>query len=151
MLIKLLITEKCTYKWVQAKKDSIPKEALVAGRDLNDQPLRVCRMNVDNTNIVAGKADNLFGCDSSFAGKEIQSDSFEVLVASNVEWVSRHGSDPITEHAMIVSDKGSAHTYVGRCLVGDSVQIGRIDQLMHYGLQGKELVCANHEVLVCVQ
>ena len=152
MLIMSLTTEKCTFKWVQARKDSIPKEALVAGRDLNDEILRVCRMKVGNNELVAGKADNTIGCVTSYAGREANADSFEVLVASNVEWVSRHGTDPLPEHALIISDKGSAHTYVGRCLVKDSVQIGKIDYGMYYGLGGKELKdCANHEVLVCVQ
>ena len=153
MLITLLITEKCTYKWVQAKKDSIPNDAYVAGRDIHGEPLRVCKIKINNNNEeVIGKADNIVGCDSTFSGKEIQNDSFEVLVASNVEWVSRHGTDPLPEHALIGAEKPGAHIYIGRCNIKDSVQVGKIDYDLYYGFQGQEMKdCPNHEVLVCVQ
>lgn len=87
-------------------------------------------------------------------GKEVEfkNDEFEVLVANNVEWVARHGTDPVPEEALIAGHKPNGQTYIGRCLVKNTLQVGKIDYHFYYGFEGKEWNnCVNHEVLVCVQ
>lgn len=124
----------------------------MAGSDVNKEPLNICRHLVNNANLIAGKADKQNGCVSTFDGKEVKNSEFEILVASNVEWVSRHGTDPMPEHSLVVGNGTSRQTFVGRCYVRNDLQIGKIDYNFFYGFGGKEYSdCQNHEVLVCIQ
>ncbi|CAG2180071.1 unnamed protein product, partial [Oppiella nova] len=99
---------KCTSSWVKATQSTIPTTAYVAGYDADKTPLTVCRHKVDN-DLIAGKADKNIGCVVTYGGKEVsvkEGQEFEVLVAQNVEWVPRHGEDPIPVGALVVGNKG---------------------------------------------
>ena len=131
----------------------IPANALIGGNDINGQSLYICR-HQQNSDLIPGKADKHLGCVVSYAGKEVfitKSESFEVLIAKGIEWVARHGTDPIPEHALVVGTTIHGNSYVGRCYVRGSQVVGKIDYNFFYGLSGKEFKnCTNHEVLVCV-
>ena len=148
-----LCLEKCIANWVKTTQNNIPKNAYVGGHDLNGEPFNICRHKANN-DLVAGKADKHLGCALTMSNKEVyieNNDEFEVFVANNVEWVPRHGTDPINEHALVVGTKeGGAKTYVGRCKHKTSVVVGKIDYNFYYGFSGVENKdCTNHEVLVC--
>ena len=150
-LLIIIFLEKCSFSWVTATQETIPKEAYVGGYDVNGEPFNICRHRV-NFELVAGKADKQLGCVLTFSGKEVYAtEIFEVLVANNVEWVPRHGSDPMTEHAIVVGTKfDGLNTYVGRCFNHNSQLVGKIDGVFYYGFSGLEWYdCVNHEVLIC--
>ena len=138
---------------MKASAKSIPSNGYVGGHDTNNEPLYICRHKVDN-DLIAGKADKAIGCVVTNGGKEVyfRTEEFELLVANNLEWVARHGTDPLPEHALVGGNKASVQTYIGRCQVKDTVTVGKIDYNFYYGFGLKELKdCTNHEVLVCVQ
>ena len=139
---------------MKATQNTIPATALIGGHDVNGQPFAICRHQQNGTDLIAGKADKQLGCVLTFATKEIyitNNESFEVLVAKNVEWVARHGTDPIPEHALVAGTKPGGNTYVGRCNIRGTQVVGKIDYKFYYGFSGREWNdCSNHEVLVCV-
>ena len=139
---------------MKATQNTIPKNAYVGGRDVHNEPLNICRHSIFNITI-AGKADKEKGCALTFNGKQEfvdKNQEFEVLMTNNVEWVARHGTDPVPEHAVVAGAKTNGQTFIGRCFVDNSEQIGKIDYQFYYGLNGLEhKECVNHEVLVCVQ
>ncbi len=92
------------------------------------------------------------GCVVTESGYENYiTNDFEVLVANNVEWVARHGTEPLPENAFVAGTKPGANTYVGRCLIHGTEVVGKIDYNFYYGFLRREWKdCNNHEVLVCV-
>ena len=138
---------------MKATQNTIPANALIAGHDIHGEPFTVCR-HQQNSDLIAGKADKQLGCVLTYGTKEVyitNNESFEVLVAKNVEWVARHGTDPIPEHALVVGPKPGGNTYVGRCNIRGAQVVGKIDYDFYYGFSGREWKdCNNHEVLVCV-
>ncbi|CAG2180315.1 unnamed protein product, partial [Oppiella nova] len=104
--------EKCTQSWVKATQRTIPTGAYVPGYDVDQTPLNVCRYKLKE-GLVAGKADKNVGCVVTSERKEVsvkEGQEFEVLVAQNVEWVPRHGEDPIPVGALVVGNKGQPNT-----------------------------------------
>ncbi|XP_054158995.1 lysosomal alpha-mannosidase-like [Oppia nitens] len=146
--------DECTYHWVNAKQSSIPTDAYVAGYDVDKTPLNVCRYKYKD-DMIAGKADKNLGCVLTYGGKEVyieNDQTFEVLIANNVQWVPRHGEDPIPEGALIVGTKGdpNAKTYIGRCFTHNAEIPGKVDYNFYYGFSGYEhKECSNHDILVC--
>ncbi|CAG2104066.1 unnamed protein product, partial [Medioppia subpectinata] len=145
---------KCTHSWVKASQSTIPANAYIAGSDTDKTPLTICR-HKHNDDVIAGRADKVIGCVLTFGGREVTikgTEEFEVLVADNVEWVPRHGEDPVPAGAVVVGNKGhpNTDTYVGRCGTHGAELVGKIDYKFYYGYHGAEIAdCINHEVLVC--
>ena len=139
---------------MKATQSTIPTGAYVAGYDADKTPLNVCRYKVKE-GLVAGKADKNVGCVVTSEGKEFyvkEGQEFEVLVAQNVEWVPRHGEDPIPVGALVVGNKGQPNTdtYIGRCDTHSAEMVGKIDYKFYYGWQGSQKDdCLNHQILVC--
>ncbi|XP_054159740.1 lysosomal alpha-mannosidase-like [Oppia nitens] len=146
--------DECTYRWVNAKQSSIPTDAYVAGYDVDKTPLNVCRYKYKD-DMIAGKADKNLGCVLTYGGKEVyieNDQTFEVLIANNVQWVPRHGEDPIPEGALIVGTKGdpNAKTYIGRCFTHNAEIPGKVDYNFYYSINGEvKTDCLNHYILVC--
>ena len=135
-----------------ANQSSIPSDAYVGGYDIHNQTLHVCRQMIGSSHHT-GKANSLLGCVIPYDEKENFFDdkqTFEVLVAKNVQWVPRHGTDPVPGSALVVGQKQNNRVYVGRCLIPDSLVVGKIDNDFYYGFAKKEWNnCINHEVLIC--
>ena len=136
-----------------ANQSTIPSDAFIGGYDIHNEALHVCRRIIDSTQH-SGKANKLLGCVVPYRQKEYffkDQHMFEVLVAKSVDWVARHGTDPLPEHTLVVGSKLEGNSYVGRCNVGGALVIGKIDYLLSNSLSGREWKdCNNHEVLVCV-
>ncbi len=95
----------------------------------------------------------------AYGGNEVQikNETFEVLVGNNIEWVPRHGTDPLPRNAFISGNKLRGDPiYIGRCALrdikGDSEIIVRIDDDFFYPyVWTQQLDCSYHEVLACNQ
>ena len=153
-LIKIFIfIVKCSYNWVKATQNTIPANAYIGGHDINGEPFAICRFQL-NADLIAGKANQQLGCVLTYDGKEVyitNNSTFEVLVANDIQWVARHGTDPLPEYALVVGPKPGGLTYVGRCDIRGTQVVGKIDYNFYYGFSGLEWNdCNNHEVLVCV-
>jgi len=106
--------------------------------------------------LIPGKASKQIGCHLAYGGKEVEiKDTYEVLVGKNVEWVPRHGTDPLPHNAYVSGKKSSGEPiYIGRCAIhdskGDSEVIGKVDYWFYYPYGSSEHSdCGNHEILVC--
>jgi hypothetical protein len=139
--------------------NKIPSDAIVGGFDVDKSPLYICRHNVES-DLIPGKANEKMGCHLSFSGKEVEiktTENYEVLVGKNVEWVPRHGTDPLPHNAFLSGHKSKGEPiYVGRCTLndsrGESEVIGKIDYYFYYPYAGTENKgCSNQEILVCNQ
>jgi len=119
-------------------------------------PLYICRHKVES-DLIPGKANSKIGCHLSYGTKEviINAESYEVLVGKNVEWVPRHGTDPLPHNAYVSGNKSNGQPiYIGRCLLhdskGDTEVIGKVDYWFYYPYGNSEHSdCGNHEILVC--
>ncbi|CAG2101230.1 unnamed protein product [Medioppia subpectinata] len=103
---------KCTYSWVNASQTTIPGNAYIAGYDIDKTALTICR-HKHNGDLIAGRAHKVVGCVLTSGGSEVtikRSHEFEVLVANDVEWVPRHGTDPVPTGALVVGNKGRPNT-----------------------------------------
>ncbi|CAG2116335.1 unnamed protein product, partial [Medioppia subpectinata] len=131
---------KCTYEWRKAYPRDIPVDAYVAGYDESQSPLYVCRHTLNGV-FIAGKANKHSGCVVTDAGEEVYIEGvFEVLTARNVQWVPRHGEDPIPDGALLVGTNGApnTNTYIGRCGTQNATIVGKIDYKFYYGFHGLE-------------
>jgi hypothetical protein len=139
--------------------NKIPSDAIVGGFDVDKSPLYICRHNVES-DLIPGKASEKMGCHLSFNGKEIAiktTENYEVLVGKNVEWVPRHGTDPLPHNAFLSGHKSKGEPiYVGRCTLndskGESEVIGKIDYYFFYlNANTEHKGCSNQKILVCNQ
>jgi hypothetical protein len=139
--------------------NKIPSDSIVGGFDVDKSPLYICRHSVES-DLIPGKANEKIGCHLSFAGKEIEiktTENYEVLVGKNVEWVPRHGTDPLPHNAFISGHNSKGEPiYIGRCAIidsrGESEVIGKIDYYFYYSYATTEHKgCSNQEILVCNQ
>jgi hypothetical protein len=136
----------------------MPTDAIVGGFDLDKKPLHICRYKVES-GLIPGNANTQRGCSLAYGGNEVQikKETFEVLVGNNIEWVPRHGTDPLPRNAFICGYKSKGDPiYIGRCALhdikGDSKIIVTIDDDFFYPyVWTQQLDCTNHEVLVCNQ
>ncbi|XP_054161157.1 lysosomal alpha-mannosidase-like [Oppia nitens] len=121
---------KCTHSWLTVDQSStIPTEAVTA--DINDTVVgNICRFE-QNQRFIVGMVDKNQGCVATTTtdGKEEQyvnnNDTvkpFQILIASYMQWVGRHGEDPIPDGALIVDDSvdKANSAYIGRCLIHGS-------------------------------
>uniref|UniRef100_A0A1I8J9Y8 DUF3421 domain-containing protein n=1 Tax=Macrostomum lignano TaxID=282301 RepID=A0A1I8J9Y8_9PLAT len=68
------------YKWVRKDSGDVPKKALVAGREKNDEPLYVARGEVDGEMCVGKVHKNHHCAYFPYGGTEHSSEEYEVLV-----------------------------------------------------------------------
>ncbi len=86
---------------------------------------------------------------------EIKTENYEVLVGKNVEWVPRHGGDPLPHNAYVSGKKANGQpVYIGRCDLhdskGNSEVVGKVDYWFYYTEANAEHQdCNNHQILVC--
>ncbi len=138
--------------------NQIPSDAIIGGFDIDKKPLYICRHKVES-DLIPGKASAGIGCFIPFAGKEvnIQKENYEVLIGKNIEWVPRHGTDPLPHNSFLSGHKSKGEpVYIGRCFIhdskGDSEVVGKVDFYFYYPFATAEHSdCSNHEVLVCNQ
>lgn len=144
----------CSYKWARVTDNKLPSNAVQAGHEEDGRTaLFVCRHEeVDN---IPGKYNQAMGCHIGYDGKEweFRDNKIEVLTvadARTVQWVPRHGGDPLPDNAYPAgSKKDGTPLYLGRCS-RHGLQVGKIDEYMYYSYGGKEVKdCLDHQVLVC--
>lgn len=109
------------------------------------------------TDNIPGKFNPTLGCRVSYAGREVEfhDGNTEILVGANeheVEWIPRHGGDALPPSAFVGGSKKDTHSpiYIGRCHIGNMVQVGKVDEYDYYAFGGQEhRDCPNHEILTC--
>jgi hypothetical protein len=151
----MCLTEKCALNWQSVTNNEMPTNALVGGYEIDKSPLYICR-HTYNGDLLPGKASHRLGCHVNYKRREYELKSdYQVLVGSNVDWVPRHGADPVPKNAFQGGNTASGiPLYIGRCLVRGSNYETLIPGKIHYWFYypfaiSERKDCDNHQVLVC--
>lgn len=131
--------------WTTATARNIPDTAIVGGTEAGE-PILVCRAQ-DRDGLHPGKIKrSASGCSIVSEGREVIVERFEILVT---KWsVGRSGTVPIAAYAS--GRESGRNQFVCRAQNRDTVQVGKVNEALggcHVGMQGREVVFAEYEVL----
>ena len=137
-------------EWVEFNGE-LPSKAVIGGVETH-RSLAVCRCEYKGAmhpgKVVDGK------CNIGWGGKEIRSESFEVLVNKGVveiDWLKTNGKLP--DHAIEAGDEKGRALYVGRAHHENGTHPGKVfaaggTNICNIGYGGKEITYNTFEVLV---
>ncbi|XP_039955537.1 uncharacterized protein LOC120771548 isoform X1 [Bactrocera tryoni] len=137
--------------WVVSSANYTPPNAVYAGHDTDMSPIVVCRC-FHNGDLLPGKAIPSRACAYvSYAGQEIQKESFEILVGEGYDWMpASNGMMPPGAIEAGRTDNGEV-LYVGRAHYCGSLTPGKIQPshgALYIPFGGCERRISNYEVLV---
>ncbi|KDQ08954.1 hypothetical protein BOTBODRAFT_540164 [Botryobasidium botryosum FD-172 SS1] len=144
---------QASYTWVLAEGKNIPNEALEAGRDGDGSALYAARAYCEG-GLHIGKAGRHLGKGASiaYAGKEVEVEKYEILLAdpSKVRWVD--GSEfQSTEPVEGGKEADGTPLYVAQAFYHEGTHPGKWNQRLggaHIAWGGEEVQCDRYRVLV---
>ena len=134
-------------QWVPASNGAVPANAVVAGREADGRPTYVCRSSYSGGVHVGRLVSPV--CSFGFAGSEIQSPTYEVLVGAPGRWVpSANGQIP--QGAVIGGrEANGAGQAVCRATYGAGLFVGKVAGAnCSFGYGGREVLIPQYEVLL---
>ncbi|CAG9581151.1 unnamed protein product [Danaus chrysippus] len=112
---KVQPSHKCVMSWKNASHGNAPANSLVAGHDVDDEPIYIARAEYEG-DLVPGKLVSSHGAAFvPWGGKEITRLNYEVLIDSTNNWVKASNGD-VPANAVVG----------GRTIIGEPLYVGRV-------------------------
>ena len=141
------------YSWSPCNiRSSLPKDAILAGRDADKSPIYVGRALFSGHRLPAKVIPSKKACYIAFNGLEHSVQDFEVLIGKADKFTWEAASNGKVPENAISSDKvNNEELFIGRAVFEGSITVGKVHpshSCLYIPFAGKEHSIRHYEVLV---